>query len=84
MTKITPLELETIKELGRNVRAVRLKNSLTQEELARKSGLTVQVISRLERGVGNPWFTTLMKISTALNVSLPKLTRFNDNKTKKT
>ena len=67
-----------------NVKKVRLKNKLTQEKLAQKSGLTVQVISRIERGVGNPWIITLLKISSALNVSISRLTKFKENNIKNT
>ena len=48
----------------------RLKQGLTQKELAKKIGTKQPVISRLERGTGNPSIKFLHKIASALNAEL--------------
>jgi len=55
------------------VRAIikhRLKKGWSQTELAEAIGSRQPVISRLERGEGNPSLQTLQKIATALDVRL--------------
>ncbi|MBT6069408.1 helix-turn-helix transcriptional regulator [Candidatus Peregrinibacteria bacterium] len=48
----------------------RLKNGLTQAELAEKIGTKQSAISRLESGAYNPSITFLQKIAKALNLDL--------------
>lgn len=55
------------------IRAVidaRMKNGLTQAELAEKVGTKQSVISRLEIGKANPSVAFLMKLALALNTHL--------------
>jgi transcriptional regulator with XRE-family HTH domain len=44
------------------------KGRFTLEELALASGLSTGLISQIERGLGNPSFTTLLKLANALQV----------------
>jgi transcriptional regulator with XRE-family HTH domain len=53
----------------RNIRAVRLRQGLSQETVARKAGLSVSYISMLERGQRSPPFDTLEALAKALSVS---------------
>ena len=48
----------------------RIKRGWSQTELANAIGSRQPVISRLERGEGNPSLQTLQKIATALDLSL--------------
>ncbi len=48
----------------------RLKLGMSQSQLAKAIGSRQPVISRLERGNGNPSLRTLQKIADALNLSL--------------
>ncbi len=57
-------------ELVRAIIKHRLRRGLTQTELAKKIGTRQPVISRLERGEGNPSLDTLQRIAQALDVSL--------------
>lgn len=41
-------------KLGKNIKKSRKKAGLTQEQLAKKVGVHVSYISRIERGVVNP------------------------------
>jgi transcriptional regulator with XRE-family HTH domain len=52
--------------VGRNVRRIRLKNGLTQEQFAERSGFTQQYISGLERGRRNPTVVTVFELAQAL------------------
>ena len=60
----------TAEGLGDRVRILRLNKSMTQEELAEKSGLSTKYIGELERGQSNPTLTTIEKIATALGVEM--------------
>ncbi len=51
-----------------NLRYYRLKNKLTQEDLAVKSDLTDKYISDLERGIFSPSLEKLDMLAEALNI----------------
>ena len=57
------------KLVGRNVRRVRVKKDLTQEEFADRSGFSQQYISDLERGLRNPTVVTLFELAQALGTT---------------
>jgi transcriptional regulator with XRE-family HTH domain len=63
------------KLVGRNVRRIRQKKGLTQEQLAEISGFSQQYISGLEQGRRNPTVVTLYELSSALGVSHLDLVR---------
>ena len=54
------------KLVGRNVRRIRLERSLTQEQLAERSGFTQQYISGLECGRRNPTIVNVYWLAQAL------------------
>jgi transcriptional regulator with XRE-family HTH domain len=55
--------------VGRNVRRLREKKGLTQEQFAEISGFSQQYISSLERGRRNPTIITLYELSLSLGVN---------------
>jgi ribosome-binding protein aMBF1 (putative translation factor) len=57
-------------ELGDMVRKVRLDAGLSQEELARRAGMTQPALSRLECGGGIPTISVLDRIADALHATL--------------
>jgi transcriptional regulator with XRE-family HTH domain len=63
------------KLVGRNVRRIRQKKGLTQEQLAEISGFSQQYISGLEQGRRNPTVVTLYELASALGVSHLDLVR---------
>ena len=63
------------KLVGRNVRRIRQKKGLTQEQFAEVSGFSQQYISSLERGRRNPTVVTLYELATALGVRHMELVR---------
>lgn len=48
----------------------RLEKNLTQEELAKKAGVTQNTITRLESGENNPTFATVNRVANALGKEL--------------
>lgn len=63
------------KLVGRNVRHLRQKKGLTQEQFADISGFSQQYISGLEQGRRNPTVVTLYELAKALGVSHVELVR---------
>jgi len=61
-----------LKQFGKNIRDLRMKNNLTQRDLADKSGLEESAIQRIERGY-NSTLKTLLKIANAFGVDLKDL-----------
>ena len=61
--------------VGQNVKRIRLRTGLTQEQFAAKSGFSQQYLSTLERGRRNPSIVTLYELATALGVSHIELVR---------
>ena len=57
------------KLVGQNVRRIRDRKGLTQEQFADLSGYSQQYISDLERGKRNPTIITVYELATALDVS---------------
>lgn len=59
--------------LGRRMRYLRLKAGLSQEHLADSCGLDRTYIGGIERGERNPSLKNILKLASALNVTLPEL-----------
>ena len=57
-------------QLARQMIGARLKNKITQKELARRAGTGQAVISRLEGGNAKPSFSLVQKIASALKTNL--------------
>lgn len=59
--------------LGRTVRTCRLERDLTQEALAQGAGITVGHLSKIERGLSNATWETVVALANALEVSVSDL-----------
>lgn len=60
--------------LAQNIKKLRKKHKLSQEELAKKAEITYSTLIKIESGVNNnPTLETLKKISNALNVGIDNL-----------
>ncbi|MFP3928927.1 MAG: helix-turn-helix domain-containing protein, partial [Desulfobacteraceae bacterium] len=57
-------------DLGKRIRAQRLKRSLTLKQLSEMTGLSIGFLSEIERGISEPSMASLRKIREALGVSL--------------
>ncbi len=56
-----------------NVKITRIKRSMTQEQLARKVGVTRQTIGLIEKGEYNPTLLLCISIAKALDKTLDEL-----------
>lgn len=63
-------------KLGYKIKYQRGKKGISQLDLALKTGLTTRTISRIECGTIDPKYSTLVKISEALDIALPDLLTF--------
>ncbi|MEZ5070726.1 MAG: helix-turn-helix domain-containing protein [Bacteroidales bacterium] len=58
---------------GERIREIRLRKGLTQEDLARKTGISTRTIQRIEQGAVHPRSFTLQAIADALDVEFEEL-----------
>lgn len=65
-------------QLGRSLRIARADRGLSLGEIAERAGLSKSILSRIERGDGNPSIETLWRISHALDVPLGALLEPNE------
>lgn len=60
--------------LGKKIKELRLKNNLSQDELARKADIPYTTLTKIEVGViKKPSVFVVAKIAKALSISLDKL-----------
>lgn len=64
---------ELSSRLGRNLRQLRLARGLTQQQIAKLSGLPRATWSNLESGSGNPTLAVLHAVALSLQVSLEEI-----------
>lgn len=64
-----------LKQIGSNIRKMRLKKGLTQIELAYASEIEENTLVRIEKGKTNPTAKTLLRIAGALEVRLTELVK---------
>lgn len=64
---------ELLFRIGQSVRYLRLKEGISQEELAFRANLNLNSISTLERGLNNVKIKTLYSIAHALNVQIEEI-----------
>jgi len=60
-------------ELGRNIRALRIQAGATLQDIATNVGVTVSLVSQIERGLANPSITNLRRIASSLGVPIATL-----------
>ncbi|HEX7152226.1 MAG TPA: helix-turn-helix transcriptional regulator [Thermoanaerobaculia bacterium] len=58
---------------GQHLRALRRERQMTQEALAERADLGVNIVGRLERAIIAPGLVTLLKLSVALGVPAKEL-----------
>ena len=59
--------------IGTRLRNYRIQQGLSQEKLAERAGLHPTYIGQLERGEKNATIDSILKVSTALDISLEQL-----------
>ena len=60
-------------KLAKNIRVERAKLKISQLKLAEMADISLDTVNMIERGVGNPRFSTIVAIANALNVDLNTL-----------
>lgn len=68
-----PADLTIMIALGEQVFVARNVRQWTQEDLAEYAGTDRTTISKIERGVGNPTLTTIIRIGRALEKNFAEL-----------
>ena len=63
-------EAAILTDIGRRIRAARLAVGITQEQAAASSGIDHKRWQRLEQGAVNPTVRTLVRVATALGISV--------------
>ena len=60
-------------DIGRNIKKIRIKQNMTQDELAGKVHVTRQTISNWERGINQPDIDTLLLLAQAMETDANEL-----------
>ena len=63
----------TLGSLGARIRVLRRKRQLSLDSLANQSGMNKSYLSRIERGLKSPSLAVLVRLSTALGVTVGEL-----------
>jgi transcriptional regulator with XRE-family HTH domain len=64
------------KKLGKNIKNLRQKSGMTQQDLADKLNLSLNFIGKIEVAFSKPSLDTVIKIAEGLNVSVSELCNF--------
>lgn len=72
---------EPLKLLAQRIRTLRKARSLSQEDLAGRSNLSVKFISQIERCGTNPSLDTLHRLATGFGIGLAELLAFRPLRT---
>jgi D-alanyl-D-alanine-carboxypeptidase/D-alanyl-D-alanine-endopeptidase len=66
--------MQAVVYIGDRLKAVRIEQALTQEELADQAGVSTNTVARLERNETEPHMPTVRKLAAALGVEPRRLT----------
>lgn len=66
-------EGDTVALLGATVKAARKQLDLSVQGLAQRAGVSLGLVSQLERGLGNPSLHSIQRLASALGVSVTRL-----------
>ena len=66
-------------EIGNQIKQLRLRRGITQEEMARHFGITAQAISKWERGAAAPDIGILPGLSAYFGVTIDELFALSDD-----
>ena len=64
-------------QLGINIKKYRNLQNLTQQELADKSGITLNHLGKIEVAYSRPSLDTIIDIANALNITVSELCKIN-------
>ena len=66
-------------QFARRLKYLRRQKEMTQEDLARATGLSISFIRAMEQAIHTPSFKSLVAIAKALNVEIKDLFDFGGN-----
>lgn len=69
-------ETELLKQLGRNIKAERIRKGYTQENFAEIIGVSREYISRIERGQENMSVLKILNVANNLQTDINNIFRF--------
>lgn len=69
-------ETEILKQLGRNIKAERVRKGYTQESFAEKMDVNREYISKIERGLENMSLKKIVSLTNFLEADLKDILRF--------
>ena len=67
---------EKLFRLGKHIKSLRKQKKLTLEALCYRNGLEPSTISRIEQGIVDPKYLTLLKLADAYKVKISQLLEF--------
>ena len=67
---------ENLLQLGEHIKSLRKKRKLTHENICYKNGLEPSTLSRIEKGLVEPKYLTLLKLANAYDMKLSELLDF--------
>lgn len=70
-----------VNEISKILKEIRLKEQIPQIQIARQTGLSKQMISKIECYNGNPTLTTLVKYCNCVGIDLVELLQQHSEKT---
>jgi len=70
------MKRDLLKEFGKHLRKIRLRQKLSQVDLAYKGSFDRNYIGMLERGERNPSLKNLQRLADTLEITLPELLNF--------
>ena len=68
-----------LKKFGKNVKIERIKQDLTQEQLAEIMGVSQNYVANIECGKANMSLAKVLELANFLNIKIEKLLIFNDD-----
>jgi transcriptional regulator with XRE-family HTH domain len=71
--------MQAVVYVGDRLKALRIEQALTQEELASRAGIAANTVARLERNETEPHMSTVRKLAQALDVHPRELTKGSDD-----
>jgi len=66
---------DLLSEIGSNLRAERVRRNLTQEAVARRSGLGVTQLARMERGETDSGISKYLRVAAAIGIEPTEIFR---------
>ena len=67
---VLKMDKNILRILGKNIKIERIRNDLSQEQLAEKAGVSTRTISLIENGLQHPKLFLIVKISKILNADI--------------